>query len=34
MTLQDKRVLEKQIRELKEQHMSVREESEREYQEK
>ena len=34
MTVQDKRVLEQQIRELKEQHMTVREESEREYQER
>lgn len=34
VTLQDKRVLEQQIRELKEQHLSVREESERVYLEK
>jgi hypothetical protein len=34
MTLQDKRVLEQQIRELKEQHLSSREESERVFLEK
>ena len=34
MTIQDKRVLEQQIRELKEQHLSSREESERVFLEK